>query len=118
LTSAEVSGAVAAFAADYGHRDAGALSRVLAAGVTRYAPDAIQRGRAAVLAEYVRQFHTNPILAYDVSNEAVTAGWVGRATLFYTVRLKGGGTITGNAVFGVTRSGGRAEIGLIVTEQT
>ena len=77
-----------------------------------------EHGRAAVLAEYQRQFKADPIRAYLLQDPVVTAGNVGRVAARYTVLLRGNATITGIVVFGVERLGGRVVIGLIVTQQT
>jgi serine/threonine-protein kinase len=118
LSAAEVTGAARAFAAAYGSRDRHALARVLAPEVTRISTTVTQRGRAAVLAEYVRQFRHDAITGYTLSDTAVVAGRAGRLSAHYTVALRGGGTITGSVVFGVERIAGRPMIALIVTQQS
>jgi hypothetical protein len=116
LTKAEVIGAVRQFASAYSDRDARALARVLAPSAVRVSPTAVQRGSAAVLAEYERQFRAEPVRAYELSDATVVAGPVGRVSGRYTVLLRGRAAITGTVAFGVQRVGGRAEIGLIATQ--
>ncbi len=118
LSSAEVIGAARQFASAYGSRDSRALGRVLAGDVTRISTLVAEHGRAAVLAEYQRQFSADPIRAYLLQDPVVTPGNVGRVAARYTVLLRGSATITGVVVFGVERIGGRAVIGLILTQQT
>jgi predicted Ser/Thr protein kinase len=117
LTTADVVGAARGFASAYGARDGAALGLVLAADVTRISPTASEQGRAAVLAEYERQFRSDPIRAYELGDTVATPGVVGRLAARYTVLLRGRGTITGNVVFGVKRVDGRVVIGLIATRQ-
>ena len=117
LTGSEITGAVRRFATDYGHRDTGALSRLLAPNVTRVDPSSVQHGRSAVLSEYEHQFVTRPVpVAYRVSDLSVTPGWAGRAQANYTLIVEGGGTLPGAVVFGLQRAGdGRVQIALIST---
>jgi predicted Ser/Thr protein kinase len=117
LTVSEITGAVQRFATDYGHRDTGALARLLAPNVTRVDPSTVQHGRSAVLSEYQRQFVTRPVpVAYAVSELSVTPGWAGRAQASYTLTVKGGGTLPGAVVFGLQRAAdGRVQIALIST---
>ena len=116
LSSAEVMGAVRAFASAYSDRDPRALARALAPDVERVSPTAVEHGRAAVLAEYEQQFGSEPIRAYELADARVLAGPVGRVSGSYTVLLRGRASITGTVAFGVERVGGRAEIGLIATQ--
>src|SRR5262249_24553716 len=118
LSVSEVTGAARAFASAYGSHDPSALPAVLAPDVTRISTTVTERGRAAVLAEYARQFRTDPSHSYKLEDPAIVAGTVGRLAAHYTVLLKHGGTITGRVVFGVKRVNGRPKIGLIVTQQS
>jgi serine/threonine-protein kinase len=118
LTRSEVLNVARGFASAYGSRSPRALVALLAPDVVRVSTAATQRGRAAVLAEYEQQFKANQIRAYELQSPVVTPGNVGRVAARYMVRLGGGGTITGTVVFGVERLGGRAQIGLIATQQT
>ena len=116
LSAAEVTGAARAFASAYGHRDARAMSRVLAADVARVSPSVVERGRVAVLNEYLQQFQHTAIRGYELQGVDVTPGWVGRLAARYTVPLAGGGALTGDVVFGMQRSNGHPVIGLITTQ--
>jgi len=117
LTRADVLGAVRQFASAYSQRDGRALARVLAPGVERVSPTAVERGRDAVLAEYASQFKSEPIRAYELQNPAVVTGTVGRVAGRYTVLLRGRTEIQGTVAFGVERGeGGRPVIALIATQ--
>jgi serine/threonine-protein kinase len=118
LSVSDVTGAARAFASAYGSRDRSALAAVLAPDVTRISTTVTEHGRAAVLAEYARQFRNDPIRAYKLEDPAIVAGTVGRLAAHYTVLLNRGGTITGRVVFGVKPVDGRPKIGLIVTQQS
>ncbi len=118
LSRADVLSAAHGFASAYGSRNPRALVALLAPNVIRVTTTATEHGRAAVLAEYEHQFKANPIRAYELQDPVVRAGDVGRVAARYTVRLSGGGTITGTVVFGVERLDGRPAIGLIATQQT
>ncbi len=117
LSVAQITTAVHQFATDYGNRDLGALSRLLAPDVTRVDPSSVQHGRSAVLAEYRQQFDTKPVpTRYTVGRLSVTPGWAGRAQAEYTLTVTGGGTLNGEAVFGVQRAlDGRVQVALIST---
>jgi predicted Ser/Thr protein kinase/ketosteroid isomerase-like protein len=118
LTGAEITAVVQQFATAYGDADGTALAAVLAPDVTRIDLTGTQKGEAAVLSEYEQQFKTKPVpIGYTLSGLAVHAGWVGRATADYSVKLKGGGSLGGHVVFGLERARGRAEIALIATEE-
>ncbi len=116
LSTSDVTGAAQAFATAYGHRDAHALSQVLATDVARITPTVVEHGRVAVLNEYLQQFQHTAIRGYELHPMEVTPGWVGRLAAHYTVPLAGGGALTGEVVFGVLRSNGRAVIALITTQ--
>jgi hypothetical protein len=116
LSSAEVMGAVRGFASAYSDKNARALARVLAPGVERVSPTAVEHGHAAVLAEYEAQFKSEPIRAYELSDTSVVAGSVGRVSGRYTVLQRGRAAITGTVAFGVERVDGKPEIGLIATQ--
>jgi len=116
LSAREVRGVVGGFARAYGREDVRALGRTLSPGVRRIAPGSSQEGRAAVLAEYRRQFAANAVRGYRVTGLSVRAGAVGRAEGLYTVPRAGGGPIAGRIVFGVARIGGKPRIALIAAE--
>jgi serine/threonine-protein kinase len=116
LSSAEVMRAVRGFATAYSDKSASALARVLAPGVERVSPTAVEHGREAVLAEYKAQFKAEPIRAYELSDTSIVPGSVGRVSGRYTVLQRGRTAITGTVAFGVERVDGRPEIGLIATQ--
>jgi hypothetical protein len=116
LSASEVAAAADSFARAYAHEDAGALARLLAPDVARVSPTGVERGRAAVLAEYRRQFSQGGIEGYRLSRVSITPGWVGRLSASYTVPRAGGRAFAGTVVFGVRRLNGRAVIGLIATQ--
>ncbi len=116
LTASEITGVVQRFASDYGNRDTRSLEALLAPGVTRVDPSVTQHGRPAVVREYHQQFTAKPVPeGYVLSNLQVLPGWAGRASGDYTVTLAGGGKLTGHVTFGLERSHGRVQIGLIAT---
>jgi hypothetical protein len=85
--------------------------------VTRVDPSSVQHGRTAVLKDYEDQFVTKPIpTGYVLSHLAVVSGWAGRVQGDYTLTVTGGGTLSGNVVFGVQRTGDRVQIALISTQ--
>ncbi len=117
LSAGQITAAVHRFATDYGNRDLGALSRLLAPNVTRVDPTSVQRGRIAVLDEYRQQFTSKPVpTRYAIGQLSVTPGWAGRAQAGYTLTVAGGGTLAGEVVFGLQRAvDGRVQIALIST---
>ena len=118
ITPSQATRAVGSFAAAYGRRDAAAVSRLLTPDVMRVSPTASEHGRAAVLADYRQQFSSRPVPVGDqLSGLQVTPGWVARVTAHYTLRLQGGGHISGQVVFGLRRIGQQVRIGLIATRQ-
>jgi predicted Ser/Thr protein kinase len=116
LSSAEVLRAVRGFATAYSEKNPRALAGVLAPGVERVSPTAVEHGRVAVLAEYEAQFKAEPIRAYELSDTTIVPGAVGRVSGRYTVLQRGRAAITGTVAFGVERVDGRPEIGLIATQ--
>ena len=116
LSASEVAAAANSFARAYAHEDAAALARLLAPDVARVSPTGVERGRAAVLAEYRRQFAQGGIEGYRLSHVSITPGWVGRLSATYTVPRAGGRAFGGTVVFGVRRLNGRSVIGLIATQ--
>jgi serine/threonine-protein kinase len=121
MSSSQVLAPARGFAAAYGSRNARALGQLLSADVTRISTTAVEHGRAAVVAEYQRQFGSTPIHAYELAGiVATTTGDVGRVAARYTVVLgRGHGTVTGTVVFGVRRdASGRPVIGLIATHES
>ncbi|HVE67706.1 MAG TPA: nuclear transport factor 2 family protein, partial [Solirubrobacteraceae bacterium] len=116
LSRAEVLEAVDGFARAYSTESVPALRRVLAPHVRRIVPGDRQDGRAAVVAEYRRQFAASDVVAYRLSNLEVTAGEAGRASGRYTVTRRGRPPIVGDTVFGVVRRAGEPRIALIAAE--
>ena len=117
LQAGEVRGVARAFSRAYGREDGKALGRLLTADAVRVGTTDRQRGRAAVVAEYERQFAANRTRGYDLTDLRVTGGAVGRASGRYAVRRAGRPPITGELVLGVVRgSGGEPRIRLITSE--
>ena len=117
LSTGEVRSAAQSFADAYTDEDDGALRRLLAPSVERYSasPD-VQRGRAAVVGEYRRQFAADKVKKYALADLKVAGGRAGRAEGRYTVTRDGASPITGRIVFVVVRRSGHAAIQLIATE--
>jgi serine/threonine protein kinase len=118
LSDAEVSGAAQRFARAYGSESVPAMRRVLAPNVKRIIPGDSQIGRAAVIAEYRRQFAASQVRAYKLKDLEVLGGDAGRATGSYEVTRAGRPPITGDIVFGVVRQAGTPRIALIAAEPT
>jgi Protein kinase domain len=117
LAASEVRQTARAFARAYGDEDAKGLTRLLSTDATRVGTTDVQRGRAAVVAEYERQFAANRTRGYDLTGLDVSGGRVGRASGRYAVRRAGTGPITGDLVLGVVRgAGGEPRIRLITSE--
>ena len=116
LTGEEVRSAAQDFAVAYGGEDADALRAALARNVQRVAPDGAQRGRAAVLAVYRRQFDAADVEAYELDDLSIMPGAAGRAAGRYTVRRAGRENIEGRVAFGVVRENGVPRIALIATQ--
>jgi hypothetical protein len=116
LSAHEVADTAHAFAKAYTDEDDASLRRLLTPGVRRVGAADVQRGRAAVGAEYHRQFAADAIEAYTLSNLRSTGGTAGRAEGDYTVTRRDGAPITGHLVLGIVRRDGRARIDLIAPE--
>jgi Protein kinase domain len=116
LSSGEVEDVARAFARAYGDEDQRALRRLLTPGVRRVGTEAVQRGRAAVVGEYARQFAAADVRSYELSSLETTGGRVGRAEGRYTVRRRGRPALSGRVVLGVVRRDGEPRIDLIATE--
>jgi Protein kinase domain len=115
LSSSEVASAARSFARAYGGEDATAMAALLTPDVQRVSATGVERGRAAVLAEYKRQFAAGGIQGYRLGKLDVTSGWAGRVSSTYTVPRSGGRSFGGTVVFGVRRVDGKPLIGLIAT---
>jgi Protein kinase domain len=118
LSDAEVRAAAQGFARAYGSESVPGLRRVLAPNVKRIIPGDSQIGRAAVIAEYRRQFAASEVRAYKLTDLEVRGGDAGRATGSYEVTRAGRPPITGDIVFGVVRQAGKPRIALIAAEPT
>ena len=118
LSDAEVSAAAQRFARAYGSESVPAMRRVLAPNVKRIIPGDSQVGRAAVIAEYRRQFAASDVRSYKLTHLEVRGGDAGRATGSYEVTRGGRPPITGDIVFGVVRQAGTPRIALIAAEPT
>jgi Protein kinase domain len=116
LTAGEVRDVTQSFADAYTNEDDAALRRLLTPGVRRVSPADRQRGRAAVVGEYHRQFAGSDVQRYTLEGLEVTGGRVGRASARYVVTRKGAAPITGKLVLGIVRRDGKALIDLIGTE--
>jgi serine/threonine-protein kinase len=113
LSAADVRAATGDFAAAYAAEDVRALGATLTRDVQRVTPGDVQRGRAAVVAQYRGQFAAYAIKGYQLEGLEVQGGGAGRASGTYTVARADGGPIRGDIVFGVVRDGGRPRIALI-----
>jgi predicted Ser/Thr protein kinase len=117
LTRAEVREVADAFARAYAGSDRDALRRLLTPGVRRVAPDGVQRGREAVLAEYGSQFEAYAVEDYRLEGLVAEGGPGGRASARYRVERAGeGAPITGRLVLGVVREGTQPRIELVAAE--
>jgi hypothetical protein len=116
LSGGEVEDVARAFARAYGDEDERALRRLLTPGVRRVGTDAVQRGRAAVVGEYVRQFAAADVQSYELASLKATGGRVGRAEGRYTVKRRGRAPLGGRVVLGIVRRDGEPRIDLIATE--
>jgi serine/threonine-protein kinase len=116
LSAAEVSSATAAFARAYSRQDPAALARTLTPDARRVAPGDVERGRAAVVAVYRRQFADRSVRSYRLSGLQVSGGNAGRASGRYTVTRRGRPALSGTIVFGVVRRNGEPQIGLLALE--
>ena len=116
LSEGEVRAAAERFAEAYAQEDPAALSRALTTDVKRVTPGDEQIGRAAVLAEYRRQFAGTDVRGYRFEELEAEGGRAGRAAGRYVVTRADGGPIEGDIVLGVRRDRGRARIALIAAE--
>ena len=116
LSAGEVRDAARAFARAYADEDGRALRRLLTPGARRVSPTDVQTGRAAVVAEYRRQFQGGAVVRYELADLRTTGGRVGRAEGRYTVTRRGLVALNGRVVLGVVRREGEPRIDLIATE--
>jgi serine/threonine-protein kinase len=113
VSRSDVRDAVEAFADAYAKEDAGAMADAVTANVTRVTPADTQRGRAAVVRQYRRQFAGNATKDYELSELEVQGGAAGRASARYKATLDGEDPLTGTVVFGVRRDHGEPRVALI-----
>ncbi|HEU4973559.1 MAG TPA: serine/threonine-protein kinase [Baekduia sp.] len=116
LSASEVQAAAQAFADAYTREDERQLRRILTPGARRYSPTDVERSRAAIVAEYHRQFAAWDVRRYALEDLQVDGGTVGRASGTFRVTRGDGGPITGKVVFGVVRRNGYVVIDLIANE--
>ncbi|MEA2249612.1 MAG: hypothetical protein QOH46_4141 [Solirubrobacteraceae bacterium] len=116
LSAGEVGDVARAFAKAYANEDTSSLRRLLTPGVRRVGTVDVQRGRAAVVGEYRRQFATDTVQSYTLAGLRTDGGAVGRAEGRYTVTRGGRPPLAGHLVLGVVRRDGEPRIDLIATE--
>jgi hypothetical protein len=116
LSANEVRDVAQSFAAAYTDEDDAALRRLLTPAVRRFGTADVQRGRAAVVGEYHRQFAASDVQRYALEDVEASGGRVGRATGRYVVTRRGAPPITGKLTLAVIRRDGKAAIDLIATE--
>ena len=108
LAEGEVRAVTEAFADAYETEDGAALGRLLTGDVKRVLPDAIVRGRKAVVTQYETQFRDNATQSYEIDNLDVRGGEVGRASGDYKVRRALRPSLEGRIVLSVVRDRGRS----------
>jgi len=118
VSSAEVERLANSFAAAYKTEDAARLERLLTSDAQRVTPRDRQKGRAAVVAEYRRQFNGNRTTGFQLENLQAAGGPTGRATARYTATYAGATSATGTMTWVVINDHGRPRIILIKTEPT
>jgi hypothetical protein len=106
-----------AFATAYGKEDDKTLGRLLARDVERVVPGGRQRGRAAVLRAYRRQFADSRTRGFELRELTATGGGTGRASARYVATYTGEPDVTGTIAFGVLRDRGTPRIALISARQ-
>ena len=107
-----------AFAAAYKTENATRLERLLTSDAQRVTPRDRQNGRAAVVAEYRRQFNGNRTTGFQLENLKAAGGPTGRASAHYTATYAGATSATGTMTWVVINDRGRPRIILIKTEPT
>jgi serine/threonine-protein kinase len=116
VSSAEVERLAVSFAAAYKTEDGARMERLFTSDVQRVTPRDRQKGRAAVVAEYRRQFTGNRTTGFKLENLQAAGGPTGRATAHYTATYAGATSATGTMTWIVIRDRGRPRIILIKTE--
>jgi ketosteroid isomerase-like protein len=117
VADGEVERLVRDFADAYAKEDAAALGRLLTRDAERVVPGARQRGRAAVLASYKRQFADSDTRSFEVEDLQATGGATGRASGRYVATYAGEPDVTGTITFGMLRDRGTPRIALISAHQ-
>jgi ketosteroid isomerase-like protein len=118
VSSAEVERLARSFATAYKEEDAARLERLLTSDAQRVTPRDRQKGRAAVVAEYRRQFNGNRTTDFTLDGLKAAGGRTGRATARYTATYAGATSATGTMTWIVINDRGRPRIILIKTEPT
>ena len=118
VSSGEVKRLANSFAAAYKTEDAARLERLLTSDVQRVTPRDRQKGRAAVVAEYRRQFNGNRTTGFKLDDLESAGGSTGRATAHYTATYAGSSPASGTMTWIVINDRGRPRIILIKTEPT
>jgi uncharacterized protein (TIGR02246 family) len=115
VSATEVRRLADSFAQAYAQEDGARLARLLTADAQRVTPGDRQRGRAAVVAEYRRQFAGNRTTGFQLTGLQAAGGATGRATAQYSATYAGGTPATGTMTWIVIRDRGRPRIVLIKT---
>jgi serine/threonine-protein kinase len=118
VSSAEVERLANSFAAAYKSEDAARMERLFTSDVQRVTARDRQKGRAAVVAEYQRQFNGNRTTGFKLDGLEAAGGRTGRATAHYTASYAGATSASGTMTWIVIRDRGRPRIILIKTEPT
>jgi ketosteroid isomerase-like protein len=118
VSSAEVKRLASSFAAAYAKEDEARLERLLTSDAQRVTPSDRQKGRAAVVGEYRRQFSGNRTTGFQLEGLEADGGRTGRATAHYTATYAGATSASGTMTWIVIRDRGRPRIILIKTQPT
>jgi ketosteroid isomerase-like protein len=116
VSASDVERLANAFADAYAKEDGARLSRLLTSDAQRVTPRDRQRGRAAVSAEYQRQFNGNATTAFQLQGLKADGGAAGRATAHFTASYQGAAPATGALTLVVINDRGRPRIVLIKTQ--
>jgi serine/threonine-protein kinase len=116
VSAAEVRRLAGSFADAYAKEDEARLARLLTGDAQRVTPADRQSGRAAVVAEYTRQFDGNQTTGFRLSDLRADGGSAGRATARYTATYRGAPAATGTMTWIVILDRGRPRIILIKTQ--
>jgi serine/threonine-protein kinase len=113
----EVEALASKFAAAYEEEDGAALGRLLTRDAERVVPGARQKGRAAVVKAYERQFDDSATRSFELRDLSATGGAAARATARFVATYAGEPDVTGAIVFNVLRDRGKPRIALISARQ-